>query len=69
MGITVGTSGKEGTRLPMQETWYRQVRSLALDDPLEEGMVTHSSILAWKIAWTEKPGGLDLMGRQRIRHD
>ena len=49
MGIPVGASGKEGTRLPMQETWYRQVRSLALDDPLEEGMVTHSSILAWRI--------------------
>ena len=69
MDIPVGASGKEGTRLPMQETWKRQVRSLALDDPLEEGMVTPSSILAWKIPWKEKPGGLDLMGRQRNRHD
>ena len=38
----------------MQETW---VRSLGWEDPLEEGMVTHSSILAWRIPWTEEPGG------------
>ena len=43
----------------MWETW---VRSLGWEDPLEEGMVTHSSILAWKIPWTEKPGGLQSMG-------
>ena len=41
--------------LAMQETW---VRSLGLEDPLEEGMATHSSILAWRIPWTEEPGGL-----------
>ena len=40
----------------MQETW---VRSLSLEDPLEKGMVTHSSILAWGIPWTEEPGGLE----------
>ena len=39
----------------MQETW---VRSLGWEDPLEEGMATHSSILAWRIPWTEEPGGL-----------
>ena len=45
----------------MQKT---QVRSLGLEDPLEEGMATHSSILAWKIPWTEEPGGLQTMGLQ-----
>ena len=39
------------------------------EDPLEEGMTTHSSILAWEIAWTEEPGGLQSMGLQRVRHD
>ena len=39
------------------------------DDPLEEGMAAHSSILAWRITWTEEPGGLQSMGLQRIRHD
>ena len=46
-----------------------QVRSLGLEDPLEEGMATHSSILAWRIPWTEGPGGLQSMGSQRVRHD
>ena len=46
----------------MQETW---VRSLGWEDPLEEGMATHSSILAWKIPWIEEPGGLQSMGLQR----
>ena len=40
-----------------------------LGDPLEEGMETHSSILAWRIPWTEEPGGLQSMGSQRVRHD
>ena len=39
------------------------------EDPLEEGRATHSSILAWKISWTEEPGGLQSMGSQRVRHD
>ena len=46
-----------------------QVQFLGREDPLEEGMATHSSILAWKIPWTEKPGGLQSMGLQRVRHD
>ena len=46
-----------------------QVRSLGLEDPLEEGMATHSSILAWRIPWTEEPDGLQSMGSQRVRHD
>ena len=50
----------------VQET---QVRSLGQEDPLEKGMATHSSILAWKISWTEEPGGLPSMGSQRVRHD
>ena len=54
-------------RLPaMQETW---VRSLGQEDPLEKEMATHSSILAWKIPWTEKPGRQQSMGSQRVRHD
>ena len=40
---------------PLQETW---VRSLSREDPLEEGMAAHSSILPWRISWTEEPGGL-----------
>ena len=39
------------------------------EDPLEEGMATHASILAWRIPWTEKPGGLQSMGSQRVEHD
>ena len=50
----------------MGETW---VRSLGWEDPLEEGMATHSSILAWRTPWPEKPGGLQSMGLQRVRHD
>ena len=49
-----------------QETW---VRSLSWKDPLEEGMATHSSILAWRIPWTEMPGGLQFVGLQRVRHN
>ena len=51
----------------MQET---RVRSLGHEDPLEEeGMATYSSILAWRIPWTEEPSGLQSMGSQRVRHD
>ena len=50
----------------MQETW---VRFPGWEDPLEKGMATHSSILAWRITWTEEPGGLQFMGSQRVRHD
>ena len=46
-----------------------QVRSLGGEDPLEEGMATHSSILAWRIQGTEEPGGLQSMGSQRVGHD
>ena len=50
----------------MQET---QLSSLDQKDPLEKGMATYSSILAWRIAWSEEPGGLQLMGSQRVGHD
>ena len=51
-------------RLPaMWETW---VRSLGQEDPLEKEMATQSSILAWRIPWTEEPGGLQSMGSQRV---
>ena len=46
-----------GTCLPMQEIQETQVRSLGQEDPLEEEMATHSGILAWRIPWTEEPGG------------
>ena len=55
--------------LPMQETEEMQVWSLGRDDPLEEDMTTHCSILAWRIPWTEEPGGLQSMGLQRVRHN
>ena len=45
------------------------VRSLGLEDPLEEDMATYSSILAWKIPWTEDPGGLPSTGSQKVRHN
>ena len=51
---------------PMQETW---VQSLGQEDPLEKEMANHSSILAWRIPWTEEPGGLQSTGSQRVGHD
>ena len=51
----------------MQEIQETRVRSLGGEDPLEEGMETHSSILAWRIPWTEEPGGLQTTELQRIR--
>ena len=52
--------------LAMQET---RVRSLGWEDPLEKGMATHSSTLAWEIPWMEKPGRLQSRGSQRVGHD
>ena len=52
--------------LLVKETW---VRFLSWEDPLKEGMAVHSSILAWKIPWTEEPGELQPMGLQRVGHD
>ena len=57
-----------GDTRDMQETQETRVQSLGEEDPLEEGVATHSSILAWRILWTEEPGGLQSMGLQRFRH-
>ena len=54
-------------RLPTM--WETQVQSLGREDLLEKAMVTHSSILAWKIPWTVEPGRLPSMGLQRVGHD
>ena len=53
----------------MQETKETWVWSLGQEDPPEEGMATHFSILAWRIPWTEEPGGLQSIGLQRVRRD
>ena len=50
-------------------TWVTQVQSLSQEDPLEEGMATHSTIFAWRIPWTEEPGRLESMGSQRVGHN
>ena len=50
----------------VQETW---VRFLGWEDPLEEEMATHSSVLAWEIPWTGEPGGLQSLGSQRVGHN
>ena len=53
----------------MQETLEMQIQILGGEDPLEEGMATHSSILAWRIQWTEEPGRLQSIELQRVGHD
>ena len=64
---TTGRPSLVAQNLPaIQETW---VQSLGWEDRLEEGMTTHSSILAWRLPWTEEPGGLQSMGLKRVRHD
>ena len=55
--------------LSMQEMLEPQVQSLGREHPLEEGMATRSSILVWRIPWTEEPGGIYSIGLQRLRHD
>ena len=62
-----GTSGKEpACQCRRHETW---IQSLGQEDPLEEGMATHFSIVAWKIPWTVEPGGLQSIGFQRVRYN
>jgi len=53
----------------MQEAQEIRVQSLGQEDPLEKGIATHSSILAWEIPWTEEPGGLQSMGSRRVGQD
>ena len=67
--ILLGVSlvAKRAKNLPaMQETW---IWSLGWEYSLEKGMATHSSILVWRIPWTEEPGGLQSMGSQRVRYN
>ena len=66
-GLPQWLSGKESPS--MQETQELQDQSLGREDSLEEGTATHSSILAWRIPWTEEPGGLQSIGLQRVRQD
>ena len=66
MAQTVGSVRWLQNLSAMKDTW---VQSLGWEDPLEKGMVTHSSILAWRIPWTEEPGGLQSMRLQRVGHD
>ena len=66
-GLTQWLSNKESPA--MQETLETWVRSLSQEVPLEEATATHFSILAWRIPWTEEPGGLQSMGLQRVGHN
>ena len=67
-GFPGGTSGKESI-CQCRRHKEAQVWSLVWEDPLEEGIATHSSILAWRIPWTEEPGGLQSKGSQRVKHN
>ena len=67
MGIPGGSAVKNPPA--MQEPQEPRVRSLGQEDPLEEGMTIHSSILAWRIPWTEAPDGQYSMRSQRVGHD
>ena len=70
MGSPGFPGGSVVKNLPaMQGPQEMRVQSLGGEDPLEEGMASHSSILARRISWTEEPGGLQTMGSQRVRHD
>ena len=66
-GFPGGTSGKEPA-CQSRRCKETQVRSLGWEDPLEEGMATHCSVLDWRIPWTEEPGGLQSMGSQKVGH-
>ena len=67
LGFPGGARCKESACLLLEEEM--RVRSLSQEDLLEEEMATHLSILAWEISWKEKPGRLQSMGSQRVRHD
>ena len=69
MDFPGGSSDKKNLGLPMQETYETEVQSLGWEDPLQEGMAPHSSILAWSVQRTEEPDGLQSMGLQRVRQD
>ena len=67
MGFPSGSAVKNPPAI--QKTQERWVPSMDREDRLEEGVAIHSSILAWRIPWTEEPGGLQSMGSQRVGHD
>ena len=64
VGFPGGSDGQESTCNPGD-----RIQSLGWGDPLEKGMVTHSSILAWRIPWTQEPGRIQSVGSQRVVHD
>ena len=66
-GFPSAASGKESNS--QSRRLETRVRSQNQEDPLEEGMATHSSIVSWRISWTEEPGGLQSVGSQIVRHD
>ena len=66
--FTVWATREVPTHPQMQETLETQIWSLGWEDPLEKGMTTHSSILAWRIPWTEETGGLQSIGSQKVGH-
>ena len=68
-GFPGGSVVKNVSCLPMQETQENVGSVPGGEDPLEEKMATHSSILAWRIPWTEEPGRLQSMGSQRVKHN
>jgi len=66
--LTGSPGGSAVKKLPaMQEMQETRVRSLSVEDPLEEGMATHSSVLAWRILWTKETGALQSVGSHRVR--
>ena len=67
VSVTADSAEKELSFI--KEHQLSRVQSLGQEDPLEEGVATHSSTLAWRIPWTEEPGGLQFTGSQRIRRD
>ena len=68
MGLSGGASGKEPA-CQCRRLSEMQVQSLGQEDPLKEEMATHSSILAWRVPWTEEPGELQSIGSQRVRYN
>ena len=69
LGIGLGASLVAQRLKHLPAMWETSVQSLGQEDSLEKEVATHSSILAWRIPWTEEPGGLQSMGSQRVRHD
>ena len=69
IGISIEASLVAQRVKNLHAMWETQVRSLGWEDPLQKGMATHSSILAWRIPWTEEPGGLQSTGSRRVGHD